>query len=238
VDVDQAAVAEVAVAPDALQQDLAAEHPAGAGGQLDQQLELGLGEVDLVAGATDHALVGDDLEVAEPQVGAGRVAGAGPAQQRPDAGRQLLGRERFGEVVVGAGFEPGDDVVGVGASRDHDDRHVGRLADLPADLEPVEAGEHDVDQHHVGRLALEGGECFFAGLGLLDCPALIFECELDRGADALVVFNGQDASGHEEDGASSSGAVVTPRPAREVCRVSAGCSAAFCEVSDGTVEGR
>ena len=49
-------------------------------------------------------------------------AGPGPAQQGADAGRQLLRRERLGEVVVGARLEAGHHVVGVGAGRDHHDR--------------------------------------------------------------------------------------------------------------------
>ena len=49
------------------------------------------------------------------------VVGAGPPQQGPDAGRQLLGHERLGDVVVGPGLEAGHHVVGVGAGRDHDD---------------------------------------------------------------------------------------------------------------------
>ena len=50
-----------------------------------------------------------------------------------------FGRERLGEVVVGAGLEAGDDVVGVVAGRDHDDRHVARAAQRAAQLEAVDA---------------------------------------------------------------------------------------------------
>ena len=35
------------------------------------------------------------------------MAGRAP-QQRPQASEQLLGVERFGQIVVGAGVEPGD----------------------------------------------------------------------------------------------------------------------------------
>src|SRR5690606_5399620 len=203
VDVDQAAVAEVAVAPHPLEQRLAAEHPARARRQLDEEAELGLGEVDLLALAPDDALLGDDLEVAEAKVRAARVAGPDPAEQRPDAGRQLLGGERLGQVVVGTRLEARHDVVGGGAGRDHDDRDVGHPADGAADVEAVDAGQHDVDQHDVGGLALEGVEGLLAGVGLLDRPALVLERQLDRGADPLVVLDRQDAGTHGQDRASS-----------------------------------
>ena len=69
-------------------------------------------------------------------------------------------------------------------------------ANRPADLEAVDAREHDVDQHDVGRIGLEGVERFLAGGGLDDVPTLVFEGEFDRGADALVVLDGQDARSH------------------------------------------
>src|SRR5438477_13191185 len=49
VDVDQAAVAEVSVAPHLVEQRLPAEHPPRGIGQLAQQPELGAREVDLQA---------------------------------------------------------------------------------------------------------------------------------------------------------------------------------------------
>src|SRR6478736_679869 len=68
VDVDQASVAEVPVAPHLVEEGLPAEHPSGVLSQLDEQAELGLGEVDLFASEGDLALFGDDLEVAEGEL--------------------------------------------------------------------------------------------------------------------------------------------------------------------------
>ena len=74
VHVHEAAVAEVVVAPDPFEQHLPAERPPGAGGQLDQQPEFGLGEIDLLAGAPRDALLGEDSRsekmkfVSEPSV--------------------------------------------------------------------------------------------------------------------------------------------------------------------------
>ena len=63
--------------------------------------------------------------------------------------------DRLGQVLVAARIEPGHDVVRIGLRRDQDDRHerqaVLRL-ELPADLEAVLAGHHDVEQDEIRRL--------------------------------------------------------------------------------------
>ena len=123
-------------------------------------------------------------------------------QQGPDASRQLLRGERLGEVVVGARLEPGDDVVGVVAGGDHHDRHVAVTAQRAAQLEAVDARQHDVDQHHVGQRAVEQVDRVLAAAGLVDGPALVLERQLHRRADALVVFDGQDAGSHGSHDAS------------------------------------
>ena len=117
-------------------------------------------------------------------------------QQGADARRQLLRGEGFGQVVVGPGLEPGDHIVGVVAGGDHHDRHIARAAQRSAQLEPVDAREHDVDEHDVGRVAMELLDRLLATLGLVDDPSLVFEGELHRRTDALVVFDGQDACTH------------------------------------------
>ena len=66
VGVDQAAVAEVLVAPHPLEQLIARQHHAGVIGELAQQAELGLGQVQLVARLQGDALLAAQLDVAEP----------------------------------------------------------------------------------------------------------------------------------------------------------------------------
>ena len=78
------------------------------------------GQVDLLAVASHHTGLGEDLQVTELELHEPRFAGAGTSEQRPDAGGELLGLERLGHVVVGAGLEAGHDVMGVGTGRDHD----------------------------------------------------------------------------------------------------------------------
>src|SRR6516164_7783696 len=98
VDVDEAAVAEVVVAPDAVEQLLAAEHLVGAGRELAQEAELRPGAVDLFAvQPAQHALLGEQLEVAESEGTGLLLGGPGAPQQRADAGRELLGHEGLGD---------------------------------------------------------------------------------------------------------------------------------------------
>ncbi len=131
----------------------------------------------LFAALSHYTLVGDDLEIAEYEVPAA-VAGTDAAQKGSDPGRELLGGKGLGQVVVGAGFKPGDDVVGVGSGRDHHDRNIAVLAYRSTHLKAIDAGKHDVDEHNIGGGAGEQGQRVFAVVGFDDFPALILEREL------------------------------------------------------------
>ena len=67
-----------------------------------------------------------------------------------DAGHELTGAERLGEVVVGADGQA-DDEVGLGiAGREHQHRDRALALDLAAHVEAVETREHEVEHHQVG----------------------------------------------------------------------------------------
>ena len=72
-DVDDALVAEVAAVPHPFQQGAPAQHPAGRGGQLAQQPELGQREVDLLTTAAHDA--GADVEDERSTFGVENQAG-------------------------------------------------------------------------------------------------------------------------------------------------------------------
>jgi hypothetical protein len=123
-------------------------------GELNQQPKLGHREVD------GPALVGDakggavDFERSEMEGGAG-VIGHCPSQGGSHSGEELRAVKRLRHVVVRAGFEPGDDVVGVGPGRQDHDRNPRHPPYLTADGEPVHRWQHQIQNHDVEVVSSE-----------------------------------------------------------------------------------
>ena len=79
----------------------------------------------------------------------------GAAQQRTYPRDQLVRTERFREVIVSAELQSDDSLRLFRARRQHDDRDIGGLlvrADAPADFQPVEMRQHQVEYQEVWRL--------------------------------------------------------------------------------------
>ena len=118
-------------------------------------------QLDLAAGAPHPPGVGLDPQVGEEQRRrfVGVVVGSGAAQQGAHPGEQLVELERLGQVVVGAGIEPGDTIGRLGARREHQDRQAVALGTQhPAHREPVDVGHHHVEDRRVGMLLLDHGQ--------------------------------------------------------------------------------
>ncbi len=197
VDVDDPRVAEVAVAPHPLEQVLARADPPLRERELDEQPELGARQRDRAAPQRDDAVVEPDREVAGLHPSrVGVRSGLDPAQEGPDAGRELLGHEGLGDVVVGPGLEARDDVVAVGAGGDHDDRHPAVVPDPAAHREAVEAGQVEVEEHDVRVVAVHGLESLLAVRGLGDVVPLVLQREAQGPPDPGIVLDEQHTLGH------------------------------------------
>ena len=73
--------------------------------------------------------------------------------------------DRLGQVLVGAGIQPGHDVLGVGHGGDEDDRRErkrGVVLEAPAHLEAVDLRHHDVEQDQVRALGRRGSQRLLA----------------------------------------------------------------------------
>ena len=144
-----------------------------------------------LAAAPDLAGVRVELEVGEAEdlLRARRH----PAQKRPQAGEQLLERERLREVVVRAGVEAGDAALHLGAGGQHQHGHAVSLsADPAAHLQAVDARHQDVEDHGVGlAVRLEPVERVGAVHRELDLVALELEGPAERVAHGAFVVDDQ-----------------------------------------------
>ena len=79
--------------------------------------------MDLIAGQSDHSLVGDDFQLADNHLRR-RFGGSRAAKESADPSGQLLRVEGLTEVVVSAGLQAGYNIVAVGSGGNHHDGDV------------------------------------------------------------------------------------------------------------------
>ena len=75
------------------------------------------------------------------------------AEQRLNAGNQLLHRERFCQIIIRPGFQAGNTVSFTAAGANDDNGQVaGHLADTAANLQTINIRQHQIEDHRVPRL--------------------------------------------------------------------------------------
>ena len=158
-----------------------------------EELELEWRQLDL-AFADDHASlrVVDLDEGVAVRLGHLRLS-ARPAQQRLDAGEQLLPAERLRDVVVGARGEAADALELLGARREHDHRHFREVADPLERLVPVQLRHADVEEDEGGRRLVELPQGRPAVGRLLDPVTRADEQLPEEDPDVLVVVDDEDS---------------------------------------------
>ena len=135
--------------------------------------------------------VGVQRQVGDDERGA--AARRAAAQQRAQAGEQLLALEGLDEVVVGAGVEALDARLDRVAGGEHEDRDVVGRAQAPGHLHAVELGQPEVEDDEVG---VEGGrlvERRLAVAGDAHLVALQAQRALEHLGDLLVVLDDEHA---------------------------------------------
>ena len=82
--------------------------------------------------------------------------------------------EGLGHVIVRPVFQAEDLVHILALGREHDDGHVALFADALANLNPIDFGQHHVQQDQVERLGRKLGKRLFAILcGIRFVPILL-----------------------------------------------------------------
>ena len=112
-----------------------------------------------------------------------------PAQHGVDPRRQLTGRERLDDIVIGAHFEAGDPVHFVASASEKDDRNVTDAPQLLQQVPTILVTEHDVDQHQVG---VRRSQRFGRGRDRLDLVSVGCEEAGEQPAHFGVIFDDQD----------------------------------------------
>jgi len=121
-----------------------------------------------------------------------------PAQRGSNACDEFGALERFDDIVVGSELEPRDDVGELAARREHHDRDLRPPPHAAADLEPVDAGQHHVEEDQVETVLLDPPESIFPGRGALDLDPGALQEQRSALTNRLVVFDQQHAGGHNE----------------------------------------
>ena len=119
---------------------------------------------------------------------------AGPAQQRAHAGQQLLGGERLGQIVVGAGVDALD-LLAPAAARSQDQHREAPVGGPPGAQhgEPVELGQAQVQHDGVVGLGVAQKLGLLAVARPVDGIAGQFQHLLEVCGDAGLVLGQQQA---------------------------------------------
>ena len=167
-----------------------------------QDGELRGGEVQRPA--PQGALVGPHVHLQLPAgqnpaapLGLGGVVPLVPPQLGLHPGHQLQGPEGLGEVVVRPQGEAGDLVRLPVPGGEHDDGIVLPLVpNAPAQLVPVHAGEHQVQDGQVQGCAPDAGQGLPGRVALAHLIALVFQVHLHQVGDLLLVVHHQNPVRH------------------------------------------
>jgi len=110
-------------------------------------------------------------------------------EDRFNPGLELAHAEGFGDVVVGAEFEPFDPLGLRPTGGQHDDRHVRHLTDALEHLPSVNAGHHHIEADEIGMGLVELPQTLAPLLGLDDAVAVSIEVKLQSTYQCLIVID-------------------------------------------------
>ena len=141
-----------------------------------------------LAGDAIHGEIGEFVHLV--------ALGLGAAQEGAHTGEQFFQVERFDQVIIGAGIETLDAILDGILGGQHQDGQTASHAQAAADLEPVHAGQHPVQDDQVGVMIvgqIQSGATFG---GDVDQVAFIGKAALEHFQDGRVIFDDQDAFIH------------------------------------------
>src|SRR5581483_7912180 len=118
------------------------------------------------------------------------------AAEGAHASEQFLHGKGFGQVIIRAELQAGDPVVDCAARGEEQDTTGQMFGAQPfQDVEPVDAGQANVEDDEVEAAAARLVQCRFAVANYLGMVASLGERGGDLPGDRSFVFNNQDAHG-------------------------------------------
>ncbi|MNG99296.1 hypothetical protein D3C79_584620 [compost metagenome] len=184
----------VLIAPHLVQQAKAGEHLARMASEEIQQVKLARRQIDRLPiqlhfagyGVYGQAVKAQRAGV-HTQVAAHRLLAA---EQRFDPRHQFQHRKGFGQVIVGTQLQPQHAVYLAGARADDDDRRVARHVARPAaDLQPVDARQHQIEDQRVPAALFQHRHAQIAVGGVANVVAFIAQVQLQQLGDVAVILN-------------------------------------------------
>ena len=183
-------------APDFLEDLRLGHHPPGIAQQQRQQRVLLAGQRHRLAIQRHFAAYEIHMQMAIVEHRWRAVAGhAACAQQRPHPRHQLLGAERLGHVVIGAGIQCAHLFGFTRTHGQHDHRHLAPLPQLLQHLMAFHVRQADVQDHQVHVLAGRQLQAFLAGGRLPHLVALRAQADVQEPADLGFIIDHQHARG-------------------------------------------
>ena len=124
--------------------------------------------------------------------GAGPLVGVGSSQYGTYTSHQLSWAERLGDVVVRPELQPADSVL-LGAARgQHQNPHVALLSQPGADRQPIDLGQHQIQDHQAESAAAGLSEPGATVCSKCHLEAGAFEIEAHRFGGLGLVFDDED----------------------------------------------
>src|SRR4051812_19887259 len=193
-DLDRVGDREGVIAPDLVEQLLAADHQPLVAHQVLEQLELALREIDLPVATRDLVRIRVQRQVTHPQ--RGHPARWAAPQQGPQAGEQLLALERLDQIVVGADVEPLHAGLQGVARRQHEDRRVvAVVAQALGDVDAIQPRQAEIEHDDVRQEGVGLVKAADAVGGELDLVPLETQRALEDLRDLLIVLDDEHAHG-------------------------------------------
>src|SRR5690606_17188356 len=180
--------------PDLVLDVIATEHLFLVGHEELKQFELCWPHVDGCVLDGDAVAGRVQLQVEHPNDLVLLVAGAA-TQDRLDAGYQLTGRERLGDVIIHAHVQSLHFVVFAGFRRQHDNGQIGgELIALEASgqFDATASWQHPVQQHQVGAAVHDGNMCLMGRFGSNAGETCEVQCNANHIPNGRLVIHDQN----------------------------------------------